>query len=112
VPAVLVVDRRRVRHPAGELELRVCTRAQGCDVIGLSETVKKKINPPLVPVVSKEILEQAKLALQTDRMKPLGKCKVCESEVAPNSAEGLCWVCRRLKISAWRDSDHQMPAQE
>jgi hypothetical protein len=24
----------------------------------------------------------------------------------------LCWVCRRLKISAWRDSDQQLSAQE
>lgn len=74
--------------------------------------MKKKSSPLPMPVVSKEILEQAKLALQSDRITPLAKCKVCESEVAPNSAEGLCWVCRRLKISAWRDSDHQMPAQE
>jgi hypothetical protein len=32
--------------------------------------------------------------------------------VAPISAEDLCWVCRRLKISAWRDSDNQAAAQE
>jgi hypothetical protein len=28
------------------------------------------------------------------------------------AAEPLCWVCRRLKISAWREIDQQMPAQE
>jgi hypothetical protein len=42
---------------------------------------------------------------------------VCAEEVAtgagPNALkEDLCWVCRRLKFSAWRDSDGQLPAQE
>lgn len=41
-----------------------------------------------------------------------GKCVVCGSEVAPFSKENLCWVCRRLKISAWRESDGQAAAQE
>ena len=64
-------------------------------------------------VVSKEILESAKRAVSTDRAQPVPnpKCKVCGEEVAPTSSEKLCWVCRRLKISAWRDND-QMPAQE
>ncbi|MBE0658708.1 MAG: hypothetical protein IH602_13530 [Bryobacteraceae bacterium] len=35
------------------------------------------------------------------------KCGVCGDPVAPFSAEALCWVCRRLKISAWRESDNQ-----
>jgi hypothetical protein len=64
------------------------------------------------PVVSKEIIEQAKAALSADRPNPAVKCKVCGSDAAPNSNEGLCWVCRRLKISAWRDLDQQMSAQE
>jgi hypothetical protein len=24
----------------------------------------------------------------------------------------LCWVCRRLKISAWREIEQSMPIQE
>ena len=40
------------------------------------------------------------------------KCSVCGDPQAPNSGEGLCWVCRRLKISAWRDSDLQQPGQQ
>ena len=64
------------------------------------------------PVISKEILEQAKRAIQSDLPKAIGKCTVCGGEAAPNSTEGLCWVCRRLKISAWRDIEQQMPAQE
>jgi hypothetical protein len=74
--------------------------------------MKKKHPPTAAPVVSKEILEQAKEALQADVVKRSGKCKVCDAEVAPNSTEGLCWVCRRLKISAWRDVDQQIQAQE
>jgi hypothetical protein len=59
------------------------------------------------PVIDKELLEQAKRALQSDQIKRIEKCSVCGAACAPNSAEGLCWVCRRLKISAWRDSDQQ-----
>jgi hypothetical protein len=66
------------------------------------------------PVISKELLERARKAIQTemDTMQRAHKCAVCGSECAANSTEPLCWVCRRLKISAWRDSDVQMPAQE
>jgi hypothetical protein len=70
--------------------------------------------PPPEPVVDESILRQAKAALETtDKLpKVMAQCTVCGSECAPNSAEGLCWVCRRLKISAWRDVDQQMSAQE
>lgn len=46
----------------------------------------------------------------------IAKCSVCSSNCPANppgsESDQLCWVCRRLKISAWRDSDVQMPAQE
>ena len=64
-----------------------------------------------VPVVPEELLEQAKRAVSPDGLKKSSKCTVCGGE-APASPEALCWVCRRLKISAWRDIDQQMPAQE
>jgi hypothetical protein len=33
--------------------------------------------------------------------------------VAPISEEALCWVCRRLKVSAWSEgTDNQMFAAE
>lgn len=51
-------------------------------------------------------------ALAAEKAARPTKCVICGDDCAPNSNEGLCWVCRRLKISAWRDSDHQMPAQE
>ncbi len=71
---------------------------------------KAPIKPP--PVIDPEILAKAKLALETDKMKPISNCIVCSSPCAPNSTEGLCWVCRRLKISAWRDSEGQSASQE
>jgi hypothetical protein len=41
------------------------------------------------------------------------KCEVCGSPVAAHTGdEPLCWVCRRLKISAWRDADLQNAPQE
>jgi hypothetical protein len=73
-----------------------------------------KRKSPLRPeaVIAPEILEGAKRALSTDRIKPPVKCIVCSGETAPGATEQLCWVCRRLKISAWRDVEQQMPAQE
>jgi hypothetical protein len=80
--------------------------------------VKRKRMPvpaePLVPetVVPEAIIEQARRAIEADRIKKPAMCTVCGGECAPNSTEGLCWVCRRLKLSAWRDTDSQMSAQE
>jgi hypothetical protein len=79
--------------------------------------VKRKrtpASPSAAPdtLVPEELLRQAKEAFEADREKKLSKCVVCGEECAPSSSEGLCWVCRRLKLSAWRDADTQMPAQE
>jgi hypothetical protein len=79
--------------------------------------MKRKPVPPSAPameepVVAKQILDIAKKSAAADTAKPAAKCVVCSDPCAPNSNEGLCWVCRRLKISAWRDSDMQMGAQE
>jgi Zn finger protein HypA/HybF involved in hydrogenase expression len=63
-------------------------------------------------VIAPEIIESAKRALETDRIKTTVKCSVCGAEATPHQSEQLCWVCRRLKISAWRDVEQQMPAQE
>ena len=73
---------------------------------------KKPIPTELESVVDQEILRKAKEALQQDRPRVMCNCVICGGEAAPNSTEKLCWVCRRLKISAWRDSDQQMTAQE
>lgn len=73
--------------------------------------MKRKPAPAREPVVDPALLENAKRLVDTDKLPRVQKCSVCDSPCAPNSTEGLCWVCRRLKISAWRDSDQQA-AQE
>ena len=41
------------------------------------------------------------------RTKPVRRfpCRVCTAPGARESSGGLCWICRRLKISAWRESE-------
>jgi len=39
------------------------------------------------------------------------KCPVCGSPSTSADQDGLCWVCRRLKISAWRDADSSLPEE-
>ena len=74
--------------------------------------MRRKPQTKLEPVVPAEILEQAKQSISMDRLKKSTKCSVCGGETSAASNEPLCWVCRRLKISAWRDIEQQMPAQE
>ncbi|MEP6960719.1 MAG: hypothetical protein ABI995_01480 [Acidobacteriota bacterium] len=78
--------------------------------------MKRKRLPPTVPVeeavIPEALLEQAKMAIQLERFRKPVACTVCSGECSANTTDGLCWVCRRLKLSAWRDSDSQMPAQE
>jgi hypothetical protein len=76
--------------------------------------MKRKL-PPKLPatesVIDPALLDQAKRAIAADQIPRVEKCSVCSAPCAPNAVEPLCWVCRRLKISAWRDSDQQI-AQE
>jgi hypothetical protein len=75
--------------------------------------MKRKIQPKPEPVVPAEILAQAKQSISPDRLKKADKCAVCSAETTSvGSGETLCWVCRRLKISAWREIEQQMPMQE
>jgi hypothetical protein len=74
--------------------------------------MKRKAQPKSDPIIPAEILEQAKRSVSTDRLKKVTKCSVCGAETADPGEEPLCWVCRRLKISAWREIEQQMPAQE
>ncbi|MCC7175075.1 MAG: hypothetical protein IT159_07745 [Bryobacterales bacterium] len=73
-----------------------------------------KRKPAAAPerAVPREVLERARKAFKPDLPKAPCKCVVCGSPCAPNSTEGLCWVCRRLKISAWHEGDQQVSAQE
>lgn len=74
--------------------------------------MRRKPVPKIEPVIPEEILENAKRSISTDRLKKTVKCVVCGSETSTASAESLCWVCRRLKISAWREIEQQIPMQE
>ena len=74
---------------------------------------KKNSSPEQDVIVDEEILRKAKLAFTEERpYVPPKRCEICGGDAAPTSAESLCWVCRRLKISAWRDSDPQIAVQE
>jgi hypothetical protein len=76
--------------------------------------MKKK--PVAEPIIAPQILEMAKHSMEGARPGAHKRCAVCGASCTapngPNPAEDLCWVCRRLKISAWRDSDQQVSAQE
>jgi len=76
--------------------------------------MKKK--PIAEPVISPEILEMAKSSLHSEKPHKPKRCIVCGAVCSPISgphqSDNLCWVCRRLKISAWRDVDQQMSAQD
>ena len=80
--------------------------------------MKKK--PIADPVISPEILEAAKKSVNSERSPAATACVVCGGSTTPltgpqvsTEEEDLCWVCRRLKISAWREiADQQASAQE
>ena len=81
--------------------------------------MKKKADPkqalqqlPPPSVVSPEILDPAKHYALDTRPKKTFKCRVCGADGATEQSESLCWVCRRLKISAWRDVEQQISMSE
>jgi hypothetical protein len=75
--------------------------------------MKRKAQPKPDPVVPQEILQKARQSISADLLKPASaKCSVCGAETSLGGPDALCWVCRRLKISAWREIEQQMPAQE
>ena len=71
---------------------------------------KTRIKPN--DVVVENFFDPLPLIVAEEKAKPAYKCAVCGGESTAESAEHLCWVCRRLKISAWRDSEQQVAAQE
>ncbi len=73
--------------------------------------VPKTKSEPSAEVAPPEILTTG-MFRPDDKPKPQLKCSVCGSPGTEDHGEQLCWVCRRLKISAWRDVEQQMPAQE
>src|ERR1035437_7866619 len=81
-------------------------------VISELDHMKRKAQPKSEQVVPAEILEQAKRSVSEDRLKKAPRCAVCGAETSIAGPEPLCWVCRRLKISAGREIEQQIPAQE
>ena len=61
---------------------------------------------PEIPAEVTPVLAEAALAKRGLR------CVVCNGEATGAGEEQLCWVCRRLKISAWRDSEQPTAVQE
>jgi hypothetical protein len=79
--------------------------------------MRKKNQPNSPPIIPERLLELAKKSVETDKpVRTARHCAVCGTDYTPMSGpqqpEDLCWVGRRLKISAWRDTDQQVPAQE
>lgn len=74
------------------------------------KAVPQQGGPPLV--VAPEILDSSKFLALEARPRKTFRCHVCGAEGATEQSESLCWVCRRLKISAWREADQQLPMSE
>jgi hypothetical protein len=78
--------------------------------------MKRKPQPKEDAIVPVEILDTSRTYFVKEKVRRAVACSVCGSETTDENFERdaneyLCWVCRRLKISAWRDSE-PMPAQE
>ena len=79
----------------------------------MKRRVPLKADPAATPqVIAPEIIASAHRAIGIERPSRVARCVVCGDQSSVDATEQLCWVCRRLKISAWRDADHQLPAQE
>ncbi|MGH9627860.1 MAG: hypothetical protein ACRD7E_05920 [Bryobacteraceae bacterium] len=74
--------------------------------------MRRKNTVPETMGVDEEIMRRAKQSLRSELGRPAPQCVICQGDAAPNSTENLCWVCRRLKISAWRESEQQVSLQE
>ena len=78
--------------------------------------MKKKVQLIAQPVIAEEIRTMARKSVEVDRPVTKKDCVVCGTAYTPATGprvtDDLCWVCRRLKISAWRDSDQQVALQE
>jgi hypothetical protein len=78
----------------------------------VEDKMKRRVPAKTESIVAPEIIESARQAISLERPSRAAKCVVCGDQASVDPTEQLCWVCRRLKISAWRDADHQLPAQE
>jgi hypothetical protein len=75
--------------------------------------VRKKASPaPETRVIDPAVLESAHKTVFQPKPLQTFACRVCGSDGATDQSDGLCWVCRRLKISAWREIEQQLPLSE
>jgi len=72
----------------------------------------KKPTRPKFPQDDPPPNADSEITLRDQALPKMIRCVICDSETQEGSPEQMCWVCRRLKISAWRDTEQQMPAQE
>jgi hypothetical protein len=68
--------------------------------------------PAETPIIDAKLMDSAKKYVFDSKPRATHKCRVCDEPGASAESEGLCWVCRRLKISAWREIEVQMPMNE
>jgi ribosomal protein S14 len=74
---------------------------------------RKKIQGTEIEAVKKaDVSVVCDVARPGSKAQPQRRCVVCGDEVAPFSKQNLCWVCRRLKVSAWRDAEGVNASQE
>ena len=72
----------------------------------------KKRTPPADAGVSGRTVAAGSISSFRPAVRKTYKCRVCDEPGASDDSEGLCWVCRRLKISAWKEIETQLPAGE
>ena len=61
------------------------------------------------PIIDPRVLDAARETVFEPKPARTFPCRICSEPGASEQSEGLCWVCRRLKISAWRDVEVQIP---
>jgi hypothetical protein len=64
------------------------------------------------PIVDPKLMKKAKGEIFEPKARATFPCRICAEPGATEDSERLCWVCRRLKISAWREVEVQMPLNE
>ena len=60
-----------------------------------------------LPIIDPKVIDAARG--RDFRPRPVERfpCRICNTAGATKRSDGLCWVCSRLKISAWRDWEAQ-----
>lgn len=102
--------RKRSGQDAGEIRLPARSGSPKGSSPSIRGLMSMKKTTPKAKTTSRK---PAGLALPKAKASSRKPCVVCGSEVAPFSEENLCWVCRRLKVSAWGETtDAQMFAAE